>query len=192
MKASIKWHSDCLLNRLLILTAKTRNIQLQNIGPLWGETNGARWIPITKISNAESISMSYRHHVWIKKKHSGPISFNRATSPCLVVLKQPGVSNHRQLDCLLNGSFRLTRMKTSNSASLALREGNPAVTAGFPTQRASNAVMIWSHHANRWLDGDVGPTSIHIQESSRKVISPHTFRPSGRHYIQYLHFIKTP
>ena len=59
--------------------------------------------------------------------------------------EHPGVSNHRRLDCLFNCLFRLTSKKTSKPVLLAFCEGNPPVTGGFPSQRASNAetVSIW-------------------------------------------------
>ena len=46
-------------------------------------------------------------------------------------------SNHHQLECLFNSSFRLPWQKTS-PVLLALCEGNPPVTSGFPSLRASN------------------------------------------------------
>ena len=52
------------------------------------------------------------------------------------------------LDCLLNRLLKLTSKKMS--AILNLCEGNPPVTGGFPSQRASNTgrvSMSWRHHA---------------------------------------------
>ena len=48
---------------------------------------------------------------------------------------------------LLRRLFRRTSKKTSKPELLALCEGNPPVTCGFPTQRASNAetFYIWWH-----------------------------------------------
>ena len=51
----------------------------------------------------------------------------------------PGFSNYWRLVWLFNSVFRLTSRKAWNPASLALCEGNPLVTSGFPSQRASNA-----------------------------------------------------
>ena len=48
--------------------------------------------------------------------------------------EQPSVSNHRRLDCLFIRSFRLTSKKTSKPVLLALCEGNPPMTGGFPSQ----------------------------------------------------------
>ena len=59
------------------------------------------------------------------------------------------VSNHRRLDCLLNRWFRRRSKKTSKLRDTGLCEGNPPVTGGFPSQRASNAVNVsiwWGHH----------------------------------------------
>ena len=61
--------------------------------------------------------------------------------------ERDGISNHLRLDWLLNRLFR----RRSNKAKLrvtGLCEGNPPVTGGLPSQRASNAegVSIWWHH----------------------------------------------
>ena len=58
-----------------------------------------------------------------------------------------GISNHRCLECLLTRLFRRTSKKTSK-LHWALW-GNPPVTGGFPSQRASNAENVpiwWRHH----------------------------------------------
>ena len=60
-----------------------------------------------------------------------------------------GVSNHWPLDCFFNSLFRVTSKKTSKPLLLVLCEGNPPVTGGFPSQRASNmesVSMLWHHH----------------------------------------------
>ena len=48
-----------------------------------------------------------------------------------------GISNHQHLDCFLNHLFRRRSKKTSKLCT-GLCEGNPPVTSGFPSQRASN------------------------------------------------------
>ena len=57
------------------------------------------------------------------------------------------VSNHLQFDCLVNNLFRLTDGRIYPSSRMtAFGEGNPPVTGGFPSQRASNAETIsWRH-----------------------------------------------
>ena len=59
-----------------------------------------------------------------------------------------GDSNPRCLDRLLNRSSRRRSKKTSKLRVTGLCEGNPPVTGGFPSQRASNAdnVSIWWRH----------------------------------------------
>ena len=55
----------------------------------------------------------------------------------------------RHLNYLFNGLFRLTIKKNQSSALLTVCEGNPLVTCGFPSQRASNmenVSMPWRHH----------------------------------------------
>ena len=51
-----------------------------------------------------------------------------------------------QLDCLFN---RLLR-QTSTPAFLVLCEGNPSVTDGFPSQKASNAASVGPMLVQRW------------------------------------------
>ena len=55
-----------------------------------------------------------------------------------------GVSNHWSLDCVLNPQIK----ETSKLGVTGLCEGNPLVTGGFPSQRASGAenVSIWWRH----------------------------------------------
>ena len=62
--------------------------------------------------------------------------------------ERDGVLNHRRPDCFPNRLFRRRSKKTSKLRITGLRGGNPLVTGGFPSQRASNAenVSIWWHH----------------------------------------------
>ena len=59
-----------------------------------------------------------------------------------------GTSNHRQLHCCSTVCSRAHQRKHQSSALLALCEGNPPVTGGFPTQWASNGESVSScrHH----------------------------------------------
>ena len=53
-----------------------------------------------------------------------------------------GISNHWQCVCLFNSLLKPTK-KYQRSLLLALCEGNPPVTGGFPSQRASNMESIF-------------------------------------------------
>ena len=55
------------------------------------------------------------------------------------------ISNHRRLYCLLN---RLLIRRRTKLRVIGLCQGNPSMTSGFPSQRASNAenVFIWWRH----------------------------------------------
>ena len=59
--------------------------------------------------------------------------------------ERDGVSYHQRLYCLFNCLFRCRSMKTSKLRVTGVCEGNPPVTGGFPSQKASNAenVSIW-------------------------------------------------
>ena len=58
------------------------------------------------------------------------------------------VPNHRRLGCLLNRLFRCRSKRTSNVYVNGRCEGNPPLTGGFPSQRASDVenVPIWWRH----------------------------------------------
>ena len=65
--------------------------------------------------------------------------------------ERDGISNHRDLDCLLNRVFRSRSKKTSKLRVTGLCEGNPSVTGGFPSQMHSNAEncsIRWHHHGS--------------------------------------------
>ena len=52
---------DCLFNRLFKAEIK-ENIKALRLWPLWGEFTGDRWIPAQRASNAENVSIWWRHH----------------------------------------------------------------------------------------------------------------------------------
>ena len=59
------------------------------------------------------------------------------------------ISNHWQLNCLLNSFLWMITKKHQNSVLLALCQKNPPVTGGFPSQRAryvESISMLWCHH----------------------------------------------
>ena len=65
-----------------------------------------------------------------------------------------GASNNRRLGLLLRLLFRRRSKKTSKLRVTGLCEGNPPVTGGFPSQRASNAEnasIWWRHHEHTRL-----------------------------------------
>ena len=65
-----------------------------------------------------------------------------------------GLSNHWHLNCLLNRLFRCRSKKTKFCVT-GLCEGNPPVTGGFPSQKASDAenIYIWWRHHGNYADG---------------------------------------
>ena len=56
--------------------------------------------------------------------------------------ERDGISNHRRLDCLLNRLFRHISKKASKFNVTCLCDGNPLVTGGFPSLRASKWEMF--------------------------------------------------
>ena len=75
---------------------------------------------------------------------------NRVISLIIVTLyERHGVSNHQQLDCLINSLYRLTTNKHQGSTSLVFCEKNQPVTDSFSSQNVSNAEsvsMLSFHH----------------------------------------------
>ena len=60
-----------------------------------------------------------------------------------------GVSNQWRRDWLFNRLFKRRSKKKAKLRATVLCEGNPSVTRGFPSQRASNAENVsiwWRHH----------------------------------------------
>ena len=52
-----------LITDVSIVQAQIKeNIKAPRHWPLWGEFTGDRWIPCTKASNAENVSIWWRHH----------------------------------------------------------------------------------------------------------------------------------
>ena len=74
-----------------------------------------------------------------------------------------GVSNYRRLDCLRNCWCRRISKKTPKLCITGLCEGNPPVTDGFPSQRASYAEMFPFNDVNMnsvtWYWGVLYPQS---------------------------------
>ena len=59
---------------------------------------------------------------------------------------------------LLNPLFRRRSKKTSKLCLTGLCEGNPLVTSGFPSQRASNVEKVsiwWHHHDDEFISGNL-------------------------------------
>ena len=91
------------------------------------------------------------------KSYIGIFFQQRPAAPVLRTLQlrpneRHDVSNHQRLDCLPNRLFMRTSKRTSKLRVTGVCEGNPPVTIGFPSQRASNAenVSIWWPH-REWV-----------------------------------------
>ena len=93
--------------------------------------------PAQRASNAENVSIWWRHHA-LQWRHD----------------ERGGVSNHRRLDYLFNRLFSRRSKKTSKLRITGLCEGNSPVTGEFPSQRTSNAenVSIWLRHHSAWFN----------------------------------------
>ena len=62
------WRLKSLASRLIsqpfVQAQHKGDTQATRHRPLWEESTGGRWIPLTKVTNAESVFIWWRHHVW--------------------------------------------------------------------------------------------------------------------------------
>ena len=118
--------------------------------PLWGESAGHRWIPLSK---------GHSHGLW-----DVLLAVVILSQTCDLMTRftlqwrhneHTGVSNHQHHNCLFNCLFRRRSKKTSKLCATGLCGGNSTVADGFHAQMASNAenVSIWRrHHEMKVLD----------------------------------------
>ena len=98
---------DCLLNGLF--RRRSKNTKAHHHWPLWGEFTGDLWISITRASNAENISIWWRHHV-IEISHPKPNSDASPVPIWYIVegipvtqrLTGPGLTRHLQRGMIRN------------------------------------------------------------------------------------------
>ena len=83
--------------------------------------------PLSAVSVCDSFPSSSTHPIHLSMTSFLTSHYN----------ERNGVSNHRRIDCLFNRLFRSN--KTPKFRVNGLCEGNPPVTDGFSSQRASNA-----------------------------------------------------
>ena len=125
--------------------------------------------PAQRASNAENVSIWWRHHVamgsytqtgvkcqlkYISMVMYLEMSLTKVDHSCQFSLKWchnecDGVSNHQPHDCLFSRLFKRKSKKTSKLRATGLFEGNSPVTGEFLAQRASNADNVsisWRHH----------------------------------------------
>ena len=103
---------DCFLNRLFGRRSK-KTSKLCVTGPCVGNSPGTGEFPAQRASNAENVSIWWRHHdsdsTWVSLTH--------------------GISNH--LNCLFKSLLRQQHRKYQCSTLLALYEGNPWMMGGW-------------------------------------------------------------
>ena len=116
--SSLHWrHSDhdgvsnhqphgCLLNQFIQAQIK-ENIKAPRQWPLCGEFTGTGEFPAQRASNAENISIWWRHHVTIKWRHKERRCF----------------WNHQHLHCLFSRCSVAHKRKHQSYASLAFMRG---------------------------------------------------------------------
>ena len=83
-------HLDCLFNCVFRRRSK-KTSKLRVTGPLWGEFTGDWWIPVQGASNAENVSIWWRHHVvdhgmWSKRLNTAIICWRKSHRLCTFYL----------------------------------------------------------------------------------------------------------
>ena len=101
-------------------------------------------------SNPPCIDTIHYSDVKRKQWHLKPLATQLFVQHHIQVMlnENNGISNHWQLNCLFNITFRLTTKENQIKALVGLCKGNPLVTSGFhwqTWQRCSNAesVSLW-------------------------------------------------
>ena len=178
---------DDLLNRLF--GRRSYKISTRHVTSLCeGNLPVTGGFPSQRSSNAENVSVWWRHHVVCGLA----IDINGAsivTIPLLyLILSLPessnnslrwhhngrhGVSYHQPYDCLLNRLFGHRSKETSKLRVTGLCAGNSPGTGEFPTQMASNAdnVSIWWRHHDSQLSILQNGTWLGITQSCVTIIS---------------------
>ena len=97
-----------------------------------GHLKGDHYPPESEVIEAQSKKSSISYIIPLQWRHN----------------ERDDVSTHQRLDCLLNRLFRRGSKKISKLCVTGLCEGNPLMTSGFPSQRASylENVPIWWRH----------------------------------------------
>ena len=116
-----------------------------------GKNNKHAIIPVHNNSIKNRSKSQYQNSLW----PWNAIWQHRSGSILTLALQwhQNGISNHWHLDCLRYCLFRHRSEKISKLHATGLCEGNPPVTGGFPSQKASNVEnSIWRHHYGLLLD----------------------------------------
>ena len=180
MKISLRWRHneldgvsdhqphDCLLNRLFGCRSK-KTSKLRVTGLCAGNSPGTGEFSAQMASNAENVSIWWRHHVIGCTCNCPCISVKTV---CLVIPifyfhctwllrnttslqwrhdERDGISNHQRLSSLLNRLSRYRSKIISKLRVTGLCEGNSPVTGEFPAQKASNAENVhiwWRHHVH--------------------------------------------
>ena len=160
----------CLLKRLFRHRSK-KTSKLRVTGLCAGNSPVTGEFPAQMASNAENVSIWWRHHVarleYVNDYEFTPqdklqsmcgeaswraISAQEANTLQWYHNGCDGISNHQPHHYLLNHLFRRRSKKTSKLCVTGLCVGNSPVTCEFPTQRTSSAENVsiwWRHHVTR-------------------------------------------
>ena len=128
-----KWQPFCL--SLNVLTHKVNGVKTVKLAILTAsKTINMITISIIlnhscRLSSVKTMPHNHGYVHWLKVK-------GQSLQWCHD--EHDGISNHQRLDCLLSCLFKRWSKKSSKLHVTGLCEGNPLVTGGFPSQRASN------------------------------------------------------
>ena len=132
----LKSPASRLFTQSFIQAQIKENIKAPRHWPLCGEFTGTGEFPARRASNAENVSIWWRHHVlvvqYLQPQESNFFrkKFNALWAQVIYSVsiqwchnERDGVSNHQGLDGLLNCFFRRRSKKHQSSASLAFVRG---------------------------------------------------------------------
>ena len=114
--SAAKWFNhrqfDCLSNCLFRMTTKETS-KFCIIGPLWEESNGQRWIPLTMGQKSKSVSMSWWLHLQMLLSF---IYFAQILAQCLLPATPPDIPrDSTRGKCALNHTTRRDRYDSYTS-----------------------------------------------------------------------------
>ena len=115
----------------------------------WPVNSPQKWPVTQKMFPFDDVIMRHIDAQFRGRINSSPLKFIQIALITVPSHGYYGVSNHRQLPCLFNRLYRRTSKERSKLRVTGFCEGNPPVTDGFPSQRASNKENVsiwWRHH----------------------------------------------
>ena len=148
----LKSPASRLFTQSFIPTQIKENIKAPGHWPLCGEFTGTGEFPAQKASNAENVSIWWRHHVRMRMyqcnettaHHNRVHIINVTSGECC------RVKNHWQINCLFNCVYSMPSKKRLTPALLVLCEGKPLGPVDSPHKGPATRGAFPSRDAIRY------------------------------------------